>query len=518
MNGGFVAKHAVMVAVLILALVSGAALWVDSREAPPNPAELAAWDRARALDTPSAYTRFLSQWGGSVYRQDAAGRLAELEAELKQRQSLLIEQQRELVLAAQRGLSRLGFPLQLSGELDAATERSLRDWLGVDEREPLRIDDALVGRIEKAWLAREPDAWAETQTEGTTQAYRDFIDAYPNSRFIASAESAIAALQADQERRSLIRAIQQQLQRLGQGVEVTGVLDGPTADLLRELASLNSDREPLSVDAELLALLETRERWPLRAGDRFRDCPQCPEMIVLPGGTFLMGSPEDEYGRQENEGPRREVSVPMFAVGRSEVSFDDWQACVDAGGCAFVPGDEGWGRGALPVINVSLEDAQAYARWLSETSGEWYRLPSEAEWEYAARAGTETSFPSGDCLASGQANFDARRSFGACPTADAVGRTAPVASYPPNAFGLHDLHGNVREWVSDCWNPDYQGAPVDGSPWMTGDCGRAVLRGGAWSDPAILLRSASRTRPSGAFHNDRTGFRVVREIRRENER
>jgi serine/threonine-protein kinase len=515
MNGGFVSKYALIVAVLILALVSGATLWIDSRSAPPNPAELAAWDRARGLDTPAAYSRFLSQWGGSVHEQAASLRLAELEAEQEQRRLQLIEEQRELIVAVQRGLSRLGFSLQASGELDAATERTLRDWLGVDEGSPLRIDEALVGRIENAFLAREPDAWAETVSLATTDAYRSFINSYPDSRFVESAESAIAALEADQQRRTLIRAIQQQLQRLGQAVDVTGVLDGPTAGLLRELASLQAGDEQLSVDADLLAELEARERWPLRAGDRFRDCRQCPEMVVVPGGTFLMGSPAAEYGRQDNEGPRREVTVRMFAIGASEVSFDDWQACVDQGGCAFVPADQGWGRGARPVINVSLEDAQAYARWLSATTDEWYRLPSEAEWEYAARAGSQTSFPSGPCLADWQANFDASRSFGACPTGDSIGQTAPVASYPPNAFGLHDLHGNVREWVADCWNPDYRGAPVDGSPWMNGDCGRAVLRGGAWSDPAILVRSASRTRPSGAFHNDRTGFRVVREVRRE---
>lgn len=507
-------KNSVIAATLILILVFSVALWIDSIEAPPNPAELAAWDRARALDTIESYSRFLTQWGGSVHKQDAARRLAELEAKAQRQREVLLEQQRTLILGTQRGLSRLGFSLPSSGELDQVTEQVLRDWQGLDDRAPIRIDEDLLRRIEAAWLAREPAAWDEAQAAGTQAAYLQFIEIYPDSRWVESARSSIAELQADAVRRELIQAIQQQLQRLEQDVGLSGIMDRPTADLLRELNALRGADRRLAIDAELLATLESMERWPLRAGDRFRDCPQCSELVVVPAGSFTMGSPESEYGRQANEGPRRTVRLPIFAIGRTEVSFDDWQPCFDQGACSFLPADDGWGRGALPVINVSLEDAQAYARWLSATTGEWYRLPSEAEWEYAARAGSESAFPSGACLADWQANFDISRSFGDCPTGRARGRTAAVASYPPNAFGLHDMHGNVREWVADCWNPDYIGAPVDGSAWMTGDCGRAVLRGGAWSDPAILVRSASRTRPSGAFHNNRTGFRVVREIPR----
>ena len=208
------------------------------------------------------------------------------------------------------------------------------------------------------------------------------------------------------------------------------------------------------------------------------------------------------------------MTIPRFALARTEVTFDQYSQCVEAGACGYVPKDEGWGKGERPVINVSMEDAGAYVRWLSEISGRRYRLPSEAEWEYAARAGTTTRFHTGNCLNSLQANFDARLPTGDCPAGAQLGRTMPVASFPPNQFGLFDMLGNVQEWTLDCWNADYVGAPVDGSAWIEGDCSRAVLRGGSWRNSEGKLRSASRSRPSGAFHNDHTGFRPALSLMR----
>jgi len=514
-GGGFVTRIAFWVVISILMLTLGMTLWIESRDSPPNPAELAAWDRARSADDATAYRRFLAQWGASGYAPQASLRLDRLRAEQAERDANERERQVQLIMAAQQGLRRLGVEVDAFVKEAATTERHLRDFLSIVATDQLRIDESLVTRIEAAVLAREPLVWAEAAAVNRIETYQQFIERYPNGRFIEAARDRIAALQADFERRALIQAIQVQLQRLGQSVIPTGTLEAETAASLRELALLQTGTERVSIDADALAELEQLERWPLRPGDVFRDCLACPEMVVIPAGSFLMGSPDREYGRQPSEGPQHEVSVAQFAIGRTEVSFGQWQSCLDQGACSIQPDDAGWGRGTRPVIYVSLEDAQAYARWLSEVSGAWYRLPSEAEWEYAARAGSATSFPSGPCLSSDQANFDASRSFGRCAIGIALGQTMPVGSYPPNAFGLHDMHGNVREWVTDCWNPDYRGAPVDARAWMTGDCGRAVVRGGAWSDTAIQVRSASRTRPSGSFHNDRTGFRVVREMPHE---
>ena len=219
---------------------------------------------------------------------------------------------------------------------------------------------------------------------------------------------------------------------------------------------------------------------PPKPGEVFRDCPSCPEMVVVPAGAFRMGSPASEAGRSDDEGPRHRVTLRSFALGVTEVTFDEWDACVRGGGCGGRrPDDEGWGRGARPVINVSWEDARAYVRWLSRETGKSYRLPSEAEWEYAARAGTATPFHTGATISTDQANYADRR-------------TTLVGAFAPNAFGLYDVHGNVWEWVEDCWHDSYRGAPSDGTAWTAGgDCSRRVLRGGSWDKGWGLRRTRS---------------------------
>jgi formylglycine-generating enzyme required for sulfatase activity len=241
------------------------------------------------------------------------------------------------------------------------------------------------------------------------------------------------------------------------------------------------------------------------AGETFQDCEVCPEMVVIPAGTFMMGSPEGEGA--DNERPQHEVTIPEpLAVGRYEVTFDEWEACVVDGGCdGHRPDDEGWGRGNRPVIKVSWNHAQSYVDWLSEETGEDYRLLSEAEWEYAARAGTTTKYWWGDDISPEKANYGAIQDIG-------PKKTTPVGSYPANPWGLFDVHGNVWEWVEDCWNDSYQGAPADGSAWTTGDCSRRVLRGGSWFIDPEFLRAALRTWNNPDFRYSDRGFRVARTL------
>ena len=205
-------------------------------------------------------------------------------------------------------------------------------------------------------------------------------------------------------------------------------------------------------------------------GERFRDCATCPEMIVVPAGSFLMGSPETEAERSDSEGPQHRVTIPApIAVGVYEVTFAEWEACVSGGGCGgYRPGDEGWGRDRRPVINVSWEDARAYAAWLSRQTGQAYRLLSEAEWEYVARAGTTTAFHFGGTISASQANYDGNYTYGGGRKGQYRERTVAVGRFAPNAFGLYDVHGNVWEWVADCWNESYAGAPRDGQAWTRG--------------------------------------------------
>ncbi len=249
--------------------------------------------------------------------------------------------------------------------------------------------------------------------------------------------------------------------------------------------------------------------YPTRPGETFRDCPDCPEMVVIPAGNFMMGSPASEAGRDADEGPRHRVTIPRaFALGKYEVTFAEWAACVQMDKCGHAPNDAAWGRGDRPVINVSWEDAKEYVLWLSRKTGEKYRLPSEAEWEYAARAGTTTPYWWGSSIGTGNANC------AGCGSLWDNTRTARVGSFRPNRFGLHDMLGNVQEWVEDCWNGSYGGAPQDGSAWVSGDCNFRVLRGGAWDSGPNYLRSASRDRSAtgGPYYYTVQGFRVARTL------
>lgn len=249
-----------------------------------------------------------------------------------------------------------------------------------------------------------------------------------------------------------------------------------------------------------------------QADTRFQDCAGCPEMINVPDGSFIMGSPSTEPQRTLAESPQREVNISKFALSVTEITFDQWDACVADGGCTHDPHDNDWGRGARPVINVNWNDAQEYVRWLSATSGESYRLPSEAEREYATRAGTTGRFNTGDCITTDDANFRGFAPATDCPGGDYREQTLPVGSFKANAWGLHDMHGNVWEWVQDCWNVTSSDAPTDGSAWMEGDCTNAVLRGGSWAFGGRGIRSAARARDNREVRNHFRGFRVARDL------
>jgi formylglycine-generating enzyme required for sulfatase activity len=216
----------------------------------------------------------------------------------------------------------------------------------------------------------------------------------------------------------------------------------------------------------------------------FRDCPECPEMVLIPTGSFIMGSPANEPERQSYENPQHQMTiVKPFAVGKFTVTFAEWDACVAGGGCGgYVPDDHGWGHKNRPVINVSWNDVKAYAAWLSRKTGQNYRLLSEAEWEYAARAGSQTPFWWGSTITPTQANYDGTADiYKGGVKGEYRQQTVPMNSFQPNPFGLYQVHGNVWEWVEDCWHDNYEGAPADGSAWISESCGQHVLRGGSWA-------------------------------------
>jgi formylglycine-generating enzyme required for sulfatase activity len=245
----------------------------------------------------------------------------------------------------------------------------------------------------------------------------------------------------------------------------------------------------------------------LNVGATFRECSKdCPEMIVVPPGQFTMGSPETDSNRNTDEGPQHRVTIAKpFAVAKFAVTMAEWDACADVGGCPHV-GDSNMGRGNKPLINVGWDEAERYAAWLSRMTGQPYRLLSEAEWEYAARAGTATKYYWGDAVGEGHANCDG------CGSKWGNRETSPVGSFAPNAFGLYDMAGNVWQWVQDCYHPDYTDAPSDGSAWIAGDCSRRLNRGGSWYSYPSPLRSAARVKGPPGNIDYGLGFRIARDL------
>lgn len=243
-----------------------------------------------------------------------------------------------------------------------------------------------------------------------------------------------------------------------------------------------------------------------------KDCRDCPEMVAIPAGEFLMGSPKTEPHR----GSEAQHTVTIFralAVSRYEITFAQWDACVEDGGCGGYRPDAPWGRGGMPVVNVNWNNAKAYAAWLSRKTGHRYRLLSEAEWEYAARAGSVSAFAFGPTLSAAQANFDASSRTALNPEGRMRGKAVPVGRFKPNAFGLYDMHGNVWEWVEDCWNDQYgPSLPADGKPALSGDCAGRVLRGGSWEDGAADVRAAARVASAADDRSWSDGIRVAREL------
>ena len=315
--------------------------------------------------------------------------------------------------------------------------------------------------LEKAWsivrkFVTTPGFTTEQRLQALKQFERDFPTANPHRDEVQlllqqmEAENKYADLSADKEAALLLR--------------------------LQQLEAEN----PVEADKASIA------GYP--AGHRFRDCPSCPEMVVVPAGSYEMGSSSSELGRDDDEGPVHQVTIAEpFAVGKYEVTFDEWDACVVAVGCKYQYIDHG-GRGNRPVSNATWDKAQEYVSWLSRVTGKTYRLLSEAEWEYVARAGSTTAYPWGDGIDTNKANCDG------CGSQWDEQSPAPVGSFEANAFGVFDTAGNVWEWVEDCYHDSYEGAPDDGSAWTNETCWSRVLRGGSWGNSPKVIRSAYRLR------------------------
>ncbi len=430
------------------------------------------------------------------------------------------------------------------------------------EPAPTSVTDLPPAELTREQLAAR--AYEAAERVNTFSSYRLFVEQYPDTLYAKLAEEHIEKLEntvtppgpSPQEVEAALGLQREERRRIQEGLAALGFDPGQPDGLFgRRTRTAIGDWQSsqggsatghLSVEAAKVLLAAgneaARKREAMKPGRVFRDCPACPEMVVIPAGSFTMGSPSREEGRDEDEGPQHQVTISKpFAVGKYEVTRGEFARFVDATGHST--GEACWtyeqgewerrsGRGwrdpgyrqdeRHPVPCVSWDDAKAYVAWLSRKTGERYRLLSEAEWEYAARAGTRTSRYWGDdasaqCThangydrtAKSELNF----SWDNAPCRDGSVHTARAGRYGANGFGLHDVLGNVWEWVADCWYESYAGAPTDGSAWVSGgECGQRVLRGSSWINVPGGLRLAERYRDSTAHRSGSVGFRIARTL------
>lgn len=432
-----------------------------------------------ARDDPGALRGFLARHGGGALGDEARGILARLErsvwGELNTRRD---------AAGILKGLEayRADFPDGLFAAEAGAIER----------RERGRIAEAQ-GLLRAIGLSRaEPDGILKDDTLVAIRTFQASLSLPATGLVDAGLMQALRAAEGGRGEGAA-----------GTGARIAAGAGAAPAALSRPDArpSPGPDKspEPAPASKAVAGALPGAALSPdMRPGAPFRDCYACPELVLLPAGAFTMG---DVTGRApSDERPARRVSISYrLAIGRYEVTFEEWDACVADGDCRYRPDDRGLGRGARPVSDVSPADIAGYLTWLGRKTGKRYRLPSEAEWEYAARAGGVSAWSSGNdpgVLCSFANGADASSSYAwrnsACSDRFATG-PAPVGSFRPNAFGLYDMMGNVWEWVGDCWHPGYEGAPVDGSAWTTGCEGPdRVLRGGAYSVEIDKLRVSFR--------------------------
>jgi formylglycine-generating enzyme required for sulfatase activity len=368
----------------------------------------------------------------------------------------------------------------------------------------------------KEWIAAEREflAWRSglegaRRTWGKT-ADRDKSDALLMGFPLTKAQSWLAKRKDDipEVDRSFISQSRKAARRRKSRVQaLVGVLVAAMATGLAAWWRQDWIKEEIYVLANVTPLKSAQE-LSLKAGDSFKECRDCPEMIIAPAGRFMMGSPERQG--YDWERPQHEVTIARpFAVSKFALTFDEWDACVAHGDCAPRVSDSGWGRGRRPAINVSWDDAQTYVKWLSRITGKPYLLLSEAEYEYAARAGTETKYPWGDDI---KLDGKAMANCNGCGGQWEGEQTAPVGSFAANRFGLYDMVGNVWEWTEDCWRENYNGAPANGSPWTSGHCDERVVRGGPWLNYSFDLTAVRRAGFPPVTRGNTISFRVAQTL------
>ena len=320
--------------------------------------------------------------------------------------------------------------------------------------------------------------WESIKDSAYPSDYEAYLKAYPNGRFATLAKARIERLKATASARPPAAVSAASAAR-----PASPVIAAPA---VKTNTVTNTTTKP--------------------AGNELKDCAQCPLLIPIAAGTFTMGSNSDDPGEKP---PHRVTIAHPFAIGKYEVTVEQWNACADAGACTRIAPDSNASVAPpanSPMRNVSWDDAQVYVKWLSKVGGKPYRLPSEAEWELAARGGTQSTYWWGEQMKKGTADC---KECGDPYRADAP---TPAGSFAPNPYGLYDMNGSVWEWVADCWHSSYKGAPADGRNWDDPSCSVRVIRGGSWREGAAYMQSATRFKYSASVRQSQNGFRVARDV------
>ncbi|MGK2925166.1 MAG: bifunctional serine/threonine-protein kinase/formylglycine-generating enzyme family protein [Lysobacterales bacterium] len=448
-----------------------------SRQSGVSPEEAARWQAALDADTAFAYRLFMGDHPDSIHSDQARLHLQRLDGRAWEQ--------------ARADGSRAAIETYLEQFPAGLHEADAKIAL-----EELRLAEERAAQALLEQERQDHTAWAAAAAQRSEAAVDAYLSAWP------------AGLHADEA-----RALRGQL--------ASQLNDRRAFDAARKLntvAGYQAYVDAFPRGASVAAALEAIDDLTLRPGKTFRDCADCPTMMVLPSGSFWQGSEESATGALRNETPRRMVTIAEpFAIGVFETTFEQWDRCVAAGACSTRPPDNDWGRGSRPVIMVSWSDAAEYVAWLSSKTGQAYALPSESQWEYAARAGEEEDWIGGDaeqlCAFANVAGSESGLRWQHAECADpAALETLPVGSLQPNAFGLYDVIGNVAEWTLDCMNLSYLDAPADGSAWSRGICSSRMTRGGSWFTGSKDIRLPARFNLKNGDRNDFTGFRVVRKV------
>jgi formylglycine-generating enzyme required for sulfatase activity len=462
-----------------------------------------AWSATKDTTSPAVLESFLKQFAATVYADMARARLGELK-------------RTQVAVAAPAGATpATSAPPASVPRVDpppVAASPSPARPAPVASPEPKQPEPRLEPkRAPSVYDAAQ--AWAVMRETNDLDALNDFIGKYADTIYGPMARQRLQELKGSQSTQTAAAALPAPPPRALD----TGAPPAPLPPSQRVTPPASMAAVGVVHAPHAIAPLSAAEERRLMPQDQFTECAGCPEMTVVPAGSFLIGSPAGEAGRAVDEGPQVGVTFARpFAVGKSAVTFEEWDASAAGGGCSgYRPPDDGRPRGRYPVVNVSWDDAQNYVDWLSRKTGKPYRLLSEAEREYAARAGTTTPFWWGSSISSRQANYDGTIGYAGGERGEFRQRPLAVDSFPANPFGLSEVHGNVSEWVADCWRGSYQDMPGNGAATTTGDCGRRVLRGGSWYDPPQQLRAAARSAIYPGFRSNKIGFRVARSLAAE---